>query len=68
MRTKATYTAFVETGAPAEAARDAAGEIFVNLEAAKTRLNILIGIAIAGFALVIGSLFQIALRLPLAGR
>lgn len=34
----------------------------------RARLNVLIGIVVAGFALVIGFLFQIALRLPLAGR
>lgn len=73
MRTmaKATYTALTEAGASDETAREAAaetGEIFVNLEATKARLNVLIGIVVAGFALVIGFLFQIALRLGEAVR
>lgn len=39
------------------------GDLYVSLEAVKTRLNVLIGVVIAGHGIVIAGLFQIALRL-----
>ena len=64
---KATYDALEDAGANKEKAQAAAaetGEIYVKLESATARLNILIGIVIAGFVLVLGALFQIVQRLP----
>ena len=62
-----TYTALKEAGASDESARTAAaetGELYVNMTEAKTKLNILITVALAGFGIVIAGIFQIALRLP----
>ena len=62
-----TYTAFKDAGASDEAARTAAaetGELYVNLHETKVRLNVLIGVVVAGFGIVIAGLFQIAVRLP----
>ncbi|MCY4661833.1 MAG: hypothetical protein OXF93_18800 [Acidobacteria bacterium] len=61
-----TYTALKEAGASDEKARDAAaetGQLDVSLTAATVRLNVLIGVVLAGFGIVIAGLFQIALRL-----
>ena len=63
-----TYAALSKAdGVDDEDARKAAaetGELYVNVEANKVRLNILISIVVAGFVVVIGLLFQIAMRLP----
>lgn len=61
-----TYTALKEAGTSDEKARDAAaetGELYVSLSAATVRLNVLIGVVLAGFGILIAGLFQIALRL-----
>ena len=61
-----TYAALKEAGAGDEAARTAAaetGELYVNVRTTTARLNLLIGVNIVGFGIVIAGLFQIALRL-----
>ena len=62
-----TYGALKDAGAQDDSARKAAsetGELYVSLEATKVRLNVLIGVVVAGFGVVIAGIFQIALRLP----
>ena len=62
-----TYAALKEAGAGDEAARTAAaetGELYVNVRTTTARLNVLIGVNVVGFGIVIAGLFQIALRLP----
>lgn len=61
-----TYSALKDAGASDDSARKAAaetGELYVNLEAVKVRLNVLIGMLVAGLGIVISGLYQIALRL-----
>ena len=62
-----TYVALKEAGATDESSRTAAaetGELYVSMTEAKTRLNILIAVVLAGFGILIAGMFQIAMRLP----
>ena len=61
-----TYGALKDAGASDEAARRGGaeiGELYVNVEATKVRLNVLIGVVLAGMGIIIAGIFQIALRL-----
>ena len=61
-----TYEALKDAGASDEAARRGGAEIgdpFVSLEATKVRLNVLIGVVMAGMGIIIAGIFQIVLRL-----
>ena len=61
-----TYASLKDTGASDEAARRGGaevGDLYVSLEATKVRLNVLIGVVVAGLGIVIAGIFQIALTL-----
>ena len=62
-----TYASLKDAGASDEAARRGGaevGDLYVSLEATKVRLNVLIGVVVAGLGIIIAGIFQIALRLP----
>ena len=62
-----TYAFLKDAGASDEAARRGGaevGDLYVSLEATKVRLNVLIGVVVAGLGVIIAGIFQIALRLP----
>lgn len=61
-----TCEALKDAGASDEAARRGGAEIgalYVSLESTKVRLNVLIGVVVAGMGIIIAGIFQIALRL-----
>lgn len=62
-----TCASLKDAGASDEAARRRGaevGDLYVSLEATKVRLNVLIGVVVAGLGIIIAGIFQIALRLP----
>lgn len=67
---KSTYIALTEAGASKDAAVKAAaetGEIYIDIKTIGARQNLMFGIMLAGFTLVLGALVQVLFRLSTMG-